>query len=802
MTEIKKPKRLGDRTKRLLAECVEHFEKEDKAARENQIAKWRGLKLLWDSIRSSYYDEVAHDWRLPQGGGNENENDQQEAYDKPVNVFRAYLESIIAALSVTIPPVKCYPDDADDALDLITAKTCDRVAELIHRHNDAPLLWLRALFIYCTEGLVACRTYAKSDEEYGTTEKEDYRSETEEHEITACPNCGYELDNQVTTPAPTTLPSPIAEPPITEPPTMEAELSGMMPEMEGIDPMMLAEMGLTGNEDSCPGCGELITPEVRKETINIDVLVGVTSEPKSRICLEMFGGLSVKVPIYARKQSQCLYLSLSEELHYAQLIEEYGDYYEEITDGKGIFDPYESWGRISTQYHSDYPENVVTKRQFWLRPAAFNILDEEERDFLRKKYPKGVKVILSNDTILDAIKEPMDEAWTLSYNPLTDHLQHDPLGLLLTSVQDITNDLISLTLQTIEHGIPQTFADPRVLDFEAYKKQEVRPGDIFPAKPPIGKGMGEGFYEVKTATLSSEVMPFGQQIQQFGQLVSGAQPALFGGQIEGSETASEYSMSRAQSLQRIGNTWKVFLFFWKNINGKAIPLFLREVQDDEKDVRKDKFGNFYNVFIRKAELQGRIGRVELEANENLPITWSQRRDTIMALLQNANPEILSIIASPENLPLIREAIGLTGFYILGEDDREKQHEEILQLLESEPIVDPTGVDQMGQPMEQEIPAIEVDLENDNHEIQFEICRAWIVSSTGRLAKTENEPGYRNVLLHAKMHQMIMQQQQMEQMMMEANSGASEGPGAAPNKKPNPKDKPAPIQEDSDVNTVS
>ena len=37
-------------------------------------------------------------------------------------------------------------------------------------------------------------------------------------------------------------------------------------------------------------------------------------------------------------------------------------------------------------------------------------------------------------------------------------------------------------------------------------------------------------------------------------------------------------------------------------------------------------------FVR-AELEGKIGNIELEANENLPITWNQQKDAIMELFK-------------------------------------------------------------------------------------------------------------------------------------------------------------------------
>jgi hypothetical protein len=295
-------------------------------------------------------------------------------------------------------------------------------------------------------------------------------------------------------------------------------------------------------------------------------------------------------------------------------------------------------------------------------------------------------------------------------------------------------------------------------------------------------------------------MPFAQNIQTLAQLVSGALPSLFGGAVAGGGTASEYSMSRAQALQRLQNTWKMLTTWWKQIFGKAIPMFIEETHEDERDVQRLKDGSFVNVFIRKAEMEGKIGKVELEANENLPMTWSQQKDIIMQLLQSANPEILAILGSPENLPVIREAIGLTDFYVPGESDVEATYDDIKLLLNSEPMPNPqhNPMDPMSGPPE--MPSIEVDPDYSDPEIGFEIVRKWVRSEAGRQAKVDNEPGYRNVLLYGKMYQMLQQQRMMQQMMMQGPPQQEKGatPGEKPNQK---KTKEAPITGEENVATV-
>ena len=786
-------KELDDETKRLLKVIVDHFDEEDRAVRDRQIRQWRRLKLLWENIQHVYYSEVAHDWRIPESERSGEDGDQG-FYDKPVNIYRAYLESIIAALSVTVPPVTCYPDDADNPLDISTAKAGDKIAELVFKHNDAPLLWVHALFVFCTEGMTACYTYVKEDEKYGTYEDKKYEEQDELHDISMCPLCGTQISDEIA----------LENPAVQMDEQMEDEYA---PDYESA---LQDEMIDTGME-LCPNCSRTVIPQLSQQSVTITRMVGVTKHPKSRVMMEVYGGLFVKVPVWARTQSECSYLIYSYETHYANVIAKYPELRDKVQKGVANYDMYEQWGRTSPQYRGEHPVNNVTVRNCWLRPCSFNILNEDEAKELNKLYPDGVKVCIVNDDVAHAENEALDDSWTLTYNPLSDFIHFDPIGLLLTSVQDITNDLISLTLQTIEHGIPQTFADPKVLNFNAYRNSEVIPGGIYPATPKSGKNLGDGFYEVKTATLSQEVLPFAQKIQEIGQVVSGALPSLFGGQMSGSRTASEYSMSKNQALQRLQTQWKMLSMWWKTVFGKVIPMYMKEVKEDEKQVKKDEFGNFINVFIRKAELEGKIGSVEIEANENLPITWNQQKDAVMELFQLNNDAVMATLASPENLPFIKKAIGLNDYIIPGEDDRQKQYEEIQQLINSEPIEmppDPMMMQQammsgMEPPPPQRLPSVPADQDVDDHEIESDICRRWLVSDAGRLCKTDNPAGYENVLLHMKMHKDIMQQQMMEAQMQQAMMmpPPPEGKSKKDNEQPPKKNAGVPLKGDANAPTI-
>ena len=756
-------KNLDEHICSLLQKVLDEYWKEDRDIRERQIRKYRHLKLLWDGFSRVYWDETAHDWRVWEND-TQSADGNQEFYDKPVNVFKAYGETIIAALSVLVPPVKCYPDDADNALDLLTARAGDKIAQLIDRHNSKDILWLQSLFIYFTEGAVACYTYSKEDYKYGSYEENKYEDIQETHEYTICSVCNTQLADEIVNADVREEFSPDDE---------DAEIHAMQDE----------EMVF------CPQCMADVSPTSHKDNLTITRLVGVTKNPKSRVCQEVYGGLYVKIPNYAKKQADMPYLIQSYETNYALARDRFPEIRDKIQPSAvSPDDNWGRWGRQNTLYQGDESSNQVTIRNVWLRPAAFEVLSAEEVKELKKEFPDGARVSAVNDHVAEYENENLDDCWTVTQNPLSDYLTFEPPGMQLVSTQELTNDLVSLGEQTLEHGIPQTFADQNVLDFQEYGQMETTPGAIYPAKARTGKSLSEGFHEVRTAVFPAELLPWFQQIQALGQLAVGAQPTLFGGDIQGSKTASEYSMSRQQALQRLQTSWKMFTAWRRDIMAKAIPLYIKNVKDDEKFVERDSSNNFINVFIRKSELEGKLGQIELEANENLPITWSQKKDIILQMMEANNPQIWQMMATPENLPLIYDTIGIPDFSVPGEDSRNKQYDEIKLLTTQEPLFEEVPEEeialaqmaQMEPPQGEELPSIEPE-EFDVHAVELEIVIKWLNSPAGQLAKVENPAGYRNVVLHGRMHKAFMMMEMQEQMMMGAG-GEAQGEAPLPNAK--------------------
>src|SRR5690348_2225413 len=171
--------------------------------------------------------------------------------------------------------------------------------------------------------------------------------------------------------------------------------------MPGDDDVKLHDVIINQHEVICPECGAQLDPELQKQPFVVTRLVGVTTKPKTRQCIEVYGGLYVKVPNYAMRQSDMPYLEFSYETHYSNAIERFPNLKKNGDKAKiqpgATVDTYEQWGRLSPEYRNAYPTNTVTVRNFWLRPAAFNILnsDDDIKD-LKKRFPDGAKVIFIN----------------------------------------------------------------------------------------------------------------------------------------------------------------------------------------------------------------------------------------------------------------------------------------------------------------------------------------------------------------------------------------------------------------------
>jgi len=713
---------------------IENFEMGDQFARHQQMLKWRKHILYWNSIQYLWESTSAKDWLTVEDLKDDPQSDiDPSMYAKIVNVYKATGEVYIGALTSSTPSVRFFPKDADDEEDVVSSKAFSRITELIQRHNKAQLLLMKAVFILYNQGLVACYNENKTDSRFGQIEIPEYTDSLMMDREHYCPSCGLSQGQEsykpdINAPLPSTPPAQMCQ---------------------------------------CPNCGYQGQIENEDTPRMTQELTGTTKRSKNREVLEVYGPLNVKIPMWARDQAACPLLILETEESIFLMREIYPEYANQI-QAIAAPDNWDRSARVPTNYKGDFPRDLCTVKRCWLRPIAYRYYMEEDDEFVAlSKYPDGLYAVIINDDLLcEIVGDKLDDHWTLTEHPLAENLHAEPIGTPMVPLQDITNELANLTLETIEFGIGEVFADTRVLDFDAYQQQEARPGQISPATAPSGMNLAAGFYEMKPATLSREVELFADRMTTTTQYVMGTYPSVYGGTLaEGSNTAREYEMSKSSALQRLSTVWLILQYWWADVMGKATRSFARNMISDESFV-KAQGSNFLNVWIRKVELSGDVGDVLPEISEALPVSWTQKRDVLMNLMQMKDPAIAAVLSHPENASMVAALIGLPDLYIPGDDDRNKQLMEIALLITSEPSMGPMGP----------ISSVPITPELDNNAVEAEVCRAWLKSEVGQDAKNNNPAGYANVLAHLKEHLMTMQPPPMPM--------PSPGPSSAPPEKPN------------------
>ena len=731
----KENEELSDELKKSLKDIVKSCEDEDKEVRKSMIRQWKKNEEFWHGMQYLFWSEREDSWRSPLdiGWDEEDVDDVQEQLgsfsDKVVDIFKAHIEAIISALAAQIPSLRFIPDDADDSNDLVTARTYSKIADLVQRHNEAKMLFFRALFFLALQGLVASYRYKDSDPKYGTYKVSVYGEKDTEVIDYICPECGYRSDQDwsvADVPSPSSLPDQ--------------------------------------STGTCPQCGSIDKPEESKSNQKIPFLMKEEERPKSRAKIDIFGPLHFKVSYYARNQDECQFLGLYADQGKDLVSSLYPEFVEDIEQERmESFDRFSRSGYV-TEYDAEIEQrNLVTVKKFWLRPACFyRENDKEKRDQLIKKFPTGCKVILvgKKPIFISAEEEDLDDRWTIGQAGLSTYIHSDPICRPLIQIQEMRNQLVNLIIETISHGIPSDWADPDTVNFDMYGRFEAVPGYIYKAKAKRpGDPLGNSFYTSSRATLSKEVSMFLQQLDKDAQFCVGAFPSIYGGPSEGkSRTFAEYAASRQMALQRLSIVWSFVVKWWaKTIEG-GVKLYKECVVEDERFV-KFVSGNYINVWIRQAEMTGKVGGVEPESSESFPVSLGQKKEVILKLMELNNEYINSVIYNPENARIIQDCFAMTELKIPGEDQRVKQVGEINALLQSEPIDEAHS-------------SVPIDPDIDDHQIHIVTIIAFAVDQVGLEEKRINPKGYANLIAHMKEHQMAV-------MLKTIQMGGGGTPAGAP-----------------------
>lgn len=758
---------LNDEQKRLIKVIFDEVRMESRMFREYLIPQWRRNEAFWNNIQraiatesgdfTTTVRELVTVANLPL--------DTVELYERIINIYRAHGESFVSALSASLPAAVYSPDDADNASDISTAKAYQKITQLIQTKEEAPLKFIKMLYHLYNHGVAFVYNHNHIDKKYGEKKTPiiDYKTVIRKEQV--CPDCGSPREDEASS-------------------GMGIDPMAMMGE-EQMDPMMMEQAMM--EQMACPSCGSVNPPVEGEVPEDVPYISSIDTSPKGCEKIDVYGPLHVTVQPQIKKLEETGFLILDTDLDKAFVRSLYEDQMSKENERKlasaiAANSDENRLERIPANTPYIEENNLSTVTRFWLQPWMFWRLENKtEVEELQKVFKKGAYVVIINEEfIVEACDENLIECWTATESALSEKIHAEPYGNVMIPLQEMTNDLIALTMETIESGIPINFFDPSLIDGKEFKKRIAQPGDFIPGKPRNGMGLDASLASTKAATLPQEISFVTGYLEKMAQFCLGTLPSVFGGQAQGgSETLGEYKESRAQALQRLSLPYVCAATAWVYSMKKASTEFINyliETDDDAKYVQDLGNGNFINVWVKQAELEGKVGDVTVENSEQIPISYNQRRAMIMDLVMNSVnvPQLQAVLYHPENVGLMKNTFGLTEFYIPGDDDRDKQLREIKELIQGQAMpgaLDPTT----GMPGP-EISSVPIDPDVDNHPVHIEIIKAFLVSEVGQILKRDNPNGYQNILAHLAEHNQFMMMQPPPPMEAEPSGNKTqEGP---------------------------
>src|SRR5207244_4757592 len=115
-------------------------------------------------------------------------------YDYVFNIYKAHGESIVAALTQSVPRIEFFPDDADSADDISSAKSKTDIGVLIQRHNNVKQILMEIAQTEFNQGDVAIYRYRRQDKKYGIKKVNNYGPG--KVSVNICPECGADIGSR------------------------------------------------------------------------------------------------------------------------------------------------------------------------------------------------------------------------------------------------------------------------------------------------------------------------------------------------------------------------------------------------------------------------------------------------------------------------------------------------------------------------------------------------------------------------------------------------------------------------------
>jgi len=548
-------------------------------------------------------------------------------------------------------------------------------------------------------------------------------------------------------------------------------------------------------------------------------------DEKDMECISSHGVLETKVvPITSNCIEDLVAVFISEEIDVYQAKAEFPNYAPKIKEKSGNLgeSAYERIARLGVlqgtrllMQAGDAFEHMVTKKCCYLRPATFDKLPDEHKENIKAKFPDGLKAWFCGDEYCGSENASMDDQLTIGFPGPGDGMSRPSIGKRVVPLQDVFNDELNLWHEAHDYCIPSLFMYSETGDLEAINEQISQPGNIIPftSLPPGASSAESAFYASVLEGIPATLPNLIQFIQgPLAQFISGAFPALFGGDTGDNDTAKGIAIQRDQAMGRMSLPWAAMQQIFAGAYTNAVRSAVKYKEGDTFSYTvKDMTGAETTEQLQMADLKSGKAICKADTDASFPESTNSKRQSYQTLMAAAerNPILAGIMSDPNNLEYGHEIIGLPDLIVPGADSRNKQLIEIKQLLAEPPIPpsmpeiiaaslqDPNLAGAMaqwennrigpnGQPIPPPIPdslykpSVPVDPDFDDHAVEYKTVADWLSSEERRREEEEkgNRRGIMNVRLHGLAHKALIPPPPMPEGAPAGHKSGNPGPSAA------------------------
>jgi hypothetical protein len=388
--------------------------------------------------------------------------------------------------------------------------------------------------------------------------------------------------------------------------------------------------------------------------------------------------------------------------------------------------------------------------EWWIPPHLFeSITNHEARKVIKNQFARGLYIAKGGSIYAEIDEREVTEEWTAVTVNRGEKIVERPICADNVPIQRGINDLIGMAIETILRAITQTIVDNQLIDREAMSTKEAVPAEIILTALPVDGDLNKRIFQIPPAHLSDQCIPLLDKMRAFGQDISGIRPEISGGGAPTS-TYREAKQRKDQALQQLAPQAQAMRDAAEDIARILVCLRAKYGSGTVKAQKKSAYGVETDVCdITDLQESG----WHPEADDNFPLTLSDKRDAVFTLLKDGlPPEVLNTlgILDPLNAVALTEYMGVPDFQSAVVDQIQKTLKTIDKLLMAAPIPGPPppppapGAPPPGPVPPQ--PSIPCDM-FDDHTLVSQFMAKWLRSPAGQ--KHVGTPGFINCVAYWK-----------------------------------------------------